>query len=208
MTCAWRRQAERNPSGSQRAPTSSTGDAGRPFPGVAWSGCNWGRLPEPPSIARHAPVLREVFSECAEDHPAASRTGTERPAEPHHGKAPLSTEHHTPPSVLPRPGQSAASVSEHQHTAAPSRSPADGVEEGASRSCMPSPTAPRLARHRDQDALAAPKRPRDLGRDPGVRRRANGDRVAPASARPTTLSLSARRHARFPDVGARAGRSH
>ena len=61
---------------------------------------------------------------------------------------------------------------------------------GASRSCLPSPTAPRLARHRDQDALAAPKRPRDLGRDPGVRRRANGDRVAPASARPTTLSSS------------------
>jgi hypothetical protein len=68
--------------------------------------------------------------------------------------------------------------------------PGGRVEEGRSRSCMPSPTAPRLARHRDQDALATPKRPRDLERDPRVRRRANGDRVAPASARPTTLSSS------------------
>ena len=88
----------------------SAGDSGQPFPDGGWYGCNRGRLRNPPRSPGMLPCLEKSSANVRRITYGASRTGTERPAEPHQGKAPLSTEHHTPPQRSASPGQSAASV--------------------------------------------------------------------------------------------------
>jgi hypothetical protein len=120
----------------------------------------------------------------------ASRTGTDRPAEPHQrqgspmNRAPYAAQRAAPPRPVRR-----LRFLTPTRKRQPGQSPPDGSRRAITfLYAIPHGTAPRT--HQDQDVPAAPKRPRDSGRDPSARRWANGVPVAPASARPTTRSSS------------------